>query len=361
MESLKGIFPNVQSQPKRDFLRENVMRIKRMQEFQRNKKNSNMTEYGNRFNRPTKARKYSNTENQQQYRSTNSLAAIPIKPSISNLRKTMSVLTINSSCKDSSSQTVDTNDDMFLKDTIIRYPSASTIRDLPALRPAALPMHKHKEDNRSRVMYKSHFNDQKDDHCYKMDQHLTNLSEFLDKTSISKNPSILKIPSNASILKSNKNYINEAQRYQSGEGDTVRHTSVSPINTKELEDEETEESKKEKAAGDAENLRKLQIKAAEDDPDCPEGHVPLSENERIEALQMAKKSMFQMIYIIFKYLIIYSTILGFKVLVDELNRLPMTAETLRVRNRKIEIEKELRKLDTNIRTFSRKKVYVKLE
>ena len=48
-------------------------------------------------------------------------------------------------------------------------------------------------------------------------------------------------------------------------------------------------------------------------------------------------------------------------LVDELNRLPMTAETLRVRNRKIEIEKELRKLDTNIRTFSRKKVYVKLE
>lgn len=305
MESLKGIFPNAQPPSKRDFLRENVMRIKRMQEYQRNKKNSQMTEYGNRFNRPTKTRKYSNTENQLQYRSTNSLAVIPSKNSTSNLRKTMSVLTINSSCKDSSSQTVDTNDDMFLKDTIIRYPSASTIRGLPALRPAALPMHKHKEDNRSRVMYKSHFNDEKDDHCNKMDQHLSNLSEFLDKTSISKNPSILKMPSNASIIKCNKNYINEAQRNQRDEGDTVRHTSVSPININVLDDEEIEETKKENAAGDAENLKKLQIKAAEEDPDCPEGHVPLSENERIEALQMAKKSKLLLLYyVIFSYLTI---------------------------------------------------------
>lgn len=53
--------------------------------------------------------------------------------------------------------------------------------------------------------------------------------------------------------------------------------------------------------------------------------------------------------------------LGFKELVDDLNRLPMTCETLRVRNRKIEIEKELRSLETNIRVFSRTKVYVKLD
>lgn len=52
---------------------------------------------------------------------------------------------------------------------------------------------------------------------------------------------------------------------------------------------------------------------------------------------------------------------GFKLLVDELNRLPMTAETLRVRNRKILIEKELRELEKNIRIFSRTKVYVKLD
>jgi hypothetical protein len=49
------------------------------------------------------------------------------------------------------------------------------------------------------------------------------------------------------------------------------------------------------------------------------------------------------------------------VLVDELNRLPMTCETLRVRNRKIAIEKELRKLDEHIIVFSRPKVYIKIE
>lgn len=53
-------------------------------------------------------------------------------------------------------------------------------------------------------------------------------------------------------------------------------------------------------------------------------------------------------------------LLGFKDLVDDLNRLPMTCETLRVRNRKIEIEKELRTLEINMRVFSRTKVYVKL-
>ena len=99
------------------------------------------------------------------------------------------------------------------------------------------------------------------------------------------------------------------QRNQRDEGDIVRHTSVSPINIHVLDDEEeTEETKKENAAGDAENQRQLQIKAAEEDPDCPEGHVPLSENERIEALQMAKKSKFQMFYYdIINYLTIYSS------------------------------------------------------
>lgn len=56
----------------------------------------------------------------------------------------------------------------------------------------------------------------------------------------------------------------------------------------------------------------------------------------------------------------FSLFVGFKDFVDELNRLPMTSETLRVRNRKIEIEKELRSLELNIRVFSRPKVYVKL-
>lgn len=48
-------------------------------------------------------------------------------------------------------------------------------------------------------------------------------------------------------------------------------------------------------------------------------------------------------------------------LIDELNHMPLTSETLRTRNRQIEIEKELRKLDQTIQIFSRSRVYVKNE
>lgn len=53
--------------------------------------------------------------------------------------------------------------------------------------------------------------------------------------------------------------------------------------------------------------------------------------------------------------------LGFELLIRELNKLPMTSETLRVRQRKMDIEKELIKLEDSIRIFSRAKVYVKIE
>lgn len=41
--------------------------------------------------------------------------------------------------------------------------------------------------------------------------------------------------------------------------------------------------------------------------------------------------------------------------------MPLTSQTLRTRNRQIEIEKELRQLDHTIQIFSRSKVYVKNE
>lgn len=45
-------------------------------------------------------------------------------------------------------------------------------------------------------------------------------------------------------------------------------------------------------------------------------------------------------------------------LIQELNRMPMTTETLRIRRRKVEIEKELSQIELDIRTFSKPKVYV---
>lgn len=41
--------------------------------------------------------------------------------------------------------------------------------------------------------------------------------------------------------------------------------------------------------------------------------------------------------------------------------MPMTGETLRLKQRKMEIERELNTLENTIKIFSRNKVYVKLD
>lgn len=50
----------------------------------------------------------------------------------------------------------------------------------------------------------------------------------------------------------------------------------------------------------------------------------------------------------------------FNELIDELNKMPLTSHTLKVKQRKIEIDRELDKLEQSVRIFSRAKVYVKL-
>lgn len=45
-------------------------------------------------------------------------------------------------------------------------------------------------------------------------------------------------------------------------------------------------------------------------------------------------------------------------LINELNHMPMTTETLRIRNRKVEIEKELSQIELDIRFYSKPKVYI---
>ena len=48
-------------------------------------------------------------------------------------------------------------------------------------------------------------------------------------------------------------------------------------------------------------------------------------------------------------------------MVQQLNMLPVSMDTLKVRNRKIELEKELNKLEEGIKVFSRPKVFVKID
>lgn len=73
---------------------------------------------------------------------------------------------------------------------------------------------------------------------------------------------------------------------------------------------------------------------------CPPGHVALPDNERKETLRMLRNS--------------------FAELVSELNKLPVKTDTLRMRNRKMELEKQLTKLEEGIKVFSRPKVFVKI-
>ncbi|EDW74605.1 uncharacterized protein Dwil_GK21321 [Drosophila willistoni] len=80
------------------------------------------------------------------------------------------------------------------------------------------------------------------------------------------------------------------------------------------------------------------LRADARDPDCPRGHIVLSEQDRLTNLNNAQKR--------------------FDSLVNELNHMPMTTQTLRVRTRKAEIDKELATVEEEIRTYSKPKVYI---
>lgn len=113
-----------------------------------------------------------------------------------------------------------------------------------------------------------------------MDRHLSNLSEFLDRGAVTKkSKSILK--------KSNKNLINESQQKldrddDDGGGDTKEDIIEFVDLSRDEEYEEAAQKRKE------EKRKEALIKLAEADPDCPQGHVPLLENERAEALKLAE-------------------------------------------------------------------------
>ncbi|XP_076627687.1 uncharacterized protein LOC143344938 [Colletes latitarsis] len=76
------------------------------------------------------------------------------------------------------------------------------------------------------------------------------------------------------------------------------------------------------------------------DPDCPNGHVQLPDQERKETLHILKKN--------------------YQDYVNELNMMPIKSDTLRAQQRKAEIERQLNKLEEGIKVFSKPKVYVKL-
>ncbi len=77
------------------------------------------------------------------------------------------------------------------------------------------------------------------------------------------------------------------------------------------------------------------------DPDCPAGHRKLSEGDRREALGQMKER--------------------YKYLVEKANSFPVRNDSLRVRQMKADIEKEMADLEDSIRIYERTKVFVKME
>ncbi|KAG5678602.1 hypothetical protein PVAND_008263 [Polypedilum vanderplanki] len=363
MESLRGIFPRNQPVHKRDFLRENVMRIKTMQYDRATRKPKDTTEYSTKY-KQINPRKLSLNDNSLCHRSSNPLQLCSSKAPLNNLRKAMSTMTMQQHSRDIGVQTVDPESDQyFLKDSIIRYPSASTVRSLSASQQTLNTCSRRHlvEDNRPK--YK---NQSRRDREYvdQLEKQPSNMSDYFNKTPVSKKPSSI-LKTSSSLLKLNKDSFNESQqkvdRCKSGssvrgrtdeivlsnEDDENNYREKSSVEDVETEKEHKSERKdlrvqmqKDKVDIELEK-RKQKLKEAAEDPNCPEGHILMDEDERLNSLKLAQKRG--------------------KELIDELNRLPMTCETLRVRNRKIEIEKELKYLDQKIRLFSRTKVYVKLD
>lgn len=62
-----------------------------------------------------------------------------------------------------------------------------------------------------------------------------------------------------------------------------------------------------------------------------------------------------------KFSLIPIFISDYNELISELNKIPVRTDTLKMKQRKIEIEKQLDKLEGGIRIFSRSKVYVKID
>lgn len=275
METLKGVFPQIPATHKRDFLKENVDKIKHIQ-ARRLRRPSNQTEYS-KFNSKMKKKLHG---------STSCLSLQSSKAPMNNLRKSMSQLSIQS--RDFGVQTTDPDDEYFLKDSIIRYPSASTVRS-SSLRPASsthqLTCSKgHQLDERPQTPQRP-----RRQLSEKMDRHLSNLSEYLDQGSITsattaRKKSILKA-SNSTKL--SKDLINENQQKLDRTGDFI------DLSKEEEDDEDVKKDKIMEKERKAEELKRQEaLKLAEADPDCPSGHVPLAEDERLEALKLAKNRKF---------------------------------------------------------------------
>lgn len=202
----------------------------------------------------------------------------------------------------SSSQTMDQDDEYFLKDAIIRFPRQSA-------------------KDRVTVKMEEPFN-----------EHATQTD------------SVQAIDLSAGQLPSQMIDLTLGHR---GGGDLIP-TNLSRM--EELQKRKHQEAEQEEAKNRQHRIgevpkyliqRKKELAHAQTNAtEAPVGHYLLSEEDRLEALHLAKAR--------------------YDHLIAQLNGLSITSQTFRTRNKKIEIEKELQSLDNTLKIFSRNKVFVNL-
>ena len=82
------------------------------------------------------------------------------------------------------------------------------------------------------------------------------------------------------------------------------------------------------------------IEREKPDPDCPSGHRKLSDGDRRETLGQMRER--------------------YKHLAGQFNMIPVRMDTMRVRQMKADMEKEMAELEERIRVYERPKVFVKI-
>lgn len=101
----------------------------------------------------------------------------------------------------------DTTDDLFLKDAIIRYPSALSLRRSQNI-----------EEQEPKIVegnsYRGHFRDTDDQHSVRMEEHVSQLSEYLEKGSISNKSNGRRSPSPENEMESNYGKCNSSHSIQ---------------------------------------------------------------------------------------------------------------------------------------------------
>lgn len=119
-----------------------------------------------------------------------------------------------------------------------------------------------------------------------------------------------------------------------------------------------------KEKNDLETQKKLAIRRelGLDDPACPPGHILLPEPERLDHLAKIKKGKISasvcLYHLSLPYFINF-VYLDYGRLIMQLNMLPVSSDSYKMKEKRKHLEKELDKLQLGIRLFSREKLFVK--